>query len=314
MSDVATAPPVSVATLEAVLATGDLSKLTPAQRIEYVSRVCKTVGLNPFTRPIRFLRLGSDIVAYFTRDGTDQLRKLHKVSLSVVDQRMDGDVWVITVQARTPDGRQDEDIGAVTIGRLQSDSKANALMKCLTKAKRRVTLSICGLGFMDESELDTLGHIQTFDAGDEIPETPAHDNDRWIRFAKRIEDTLAATGKTTADIKAIRDRKTVADALTKDERDGGAPLRIKRDIEALFTAAYQRLAPPDEPSPAGVSEEETWDLLAALKEKAKRLDLIGLAELNSSAEWRSRVHQLLPTEQEELNDYLEQRRIELRNP
>jgi len=325
MSDVATAPTaVSTATLEAVLATGDLSKLTPGQRIEYVSRVCQTIGLNPFTRPIRFLRLGSEIVPYFTRDGSDQLRRIHKVSLSVTDQRLDGDVYVVTVKASTPDGRSDEDIGAVTIGRLQSESKANALMKCITKAKRRVTLSICGLGFMDESELDTLGSIQTFDAGEPTPppgrkavsdqqatEVYGAKPDQWERWKTSLQHALDAA-QTWDDVRKIADRASVQTALGTEA--GAAPFRIQRDIRAQIKAAYEKLAPADEPLPAGVSEEETWDLLAALKEKAKRLDLIGLAELNSSAEWRSRVHQLLPTEQEELNDYLEQRRIELRNP
>jgi hypothetical protein len=31
-------------------------------------------------------------------------------------------------------------------------------MKCETKAKRRVTLSICGLGMLDETEVDSLNH------------------------------------------------------------------------------------------------------------------------------------------------------------
>jgi hypothetical protein len=33
---------------------------------------------------------------------------------------------------------------------------ANALMKAETKAKRRVTLSICGLGMLDESEVESI--------------------------------------------------------------------------------------------------------------------------------------------------------------
>ena len=33
---------------------------------------------------------------------------------------------------------------------------ANAIMKAETKAKRRVTLSICGLGMLDETELETI--------------------------------------------------------------------------------------------------------------------------------------------------------------
>ena len=322
MSDVATAPSaVSAATLEAVLATGDLSKLTPGQRIEYVARVCQTIGLNPFTRPIRFLRLGTDIVAYFTRDGTDQLRKLHKISLSVTEQRLDGDVFVVTVKASTPDGRSDEDIGAVTIGRLQSDSKANALMKCITKAKRRVTLSICGLGFMDESELDTLGSIQTFDAGEPTPPPgrksvsdqqagQAYDAkaaDKWERWKMSLQKALEAT-QTWDDVREISDRASVQTALGTDA--GAAPIRIQRDIRAQIKAAYERLAPAAEPQ-AGASEEETWDPIAELLAEVDQMDAIALAELPANAAWRARVKQAtdtFPPDLDRLNEHIEQRR------
>jgi len=39
---------------------------------------------------------------------------------------------------------------------MNAEDKANAIMKCETKAKRRVTLSICGLGFLDETEVDSI--------------------------------------------------------------------------------------------------------------------------------------------------------------
>lgn len=42
------------------------------------------------------------------------------------------------------------------MGSLRGDAKANALMKAETKAKRRVTLSIAGLGWVDETEIDTI--------------------------------------------------------------------------------------------------------------------------------------------------------------
>jgi hypothetical protein len=42
-----------------------------------------------------------------------------------------------------------------TVG-LKGDALANALMKAETKSKRRVTLSICGLGMLDETEVDTI--------------------------------------------------------------------------------------------------------------------------------------------------------------
>src|SRR5215471_10530825 len=155
MSEVATIAPVSAATAEAVLAAGDLSRLSPQQRVEYVLLVCKSLGLNPYTRPIRFLRLGNEIQAYFTRDGTDQLRKIHDISLDILDRVVDGGVYTVRVKATMPSGRTDEDIGAVTLPQ-QGESRANAQMKATTKAKRRVTLSICGLGFISEDELDTM--------------------------------------------------------------------------------------------------------------------------------------------------------------
>jgi hypothetical protein len=46
--------------------------------------------------------------------------------------------------------------GAVSIGTLKGEAKANAIMKAETKAKRRVTLSISGMGWTDESEVDSI--------------------------------------------------------------------------------------------------------------------------------------------------------------
>jgi hypothetical protein len=41
---------------------------------------------------------------------------------------------------------------AVAIGALKGDALANAPMKAETKSKRRVTLSLAGLGWLDETE------------------------------------------------------------------------------------------------------------------------------------------------------------------
>ena len=43
-------------------------------------------------------------------------------------------------------------MGVVSITGLKGENLANAMMKAETKAKRRATLSICGLGWMDEVE------------------------------------------------------------------------------------------------------------------------------------------------------------------
>src|SRR5690606_33168556 len=47
-------------------------------------------------------------------------------------------------------------MGAVALTNKRGEDLANALMKAETKAKRRATLSICGLGILDETEIDDM--------------------------------------------------------------------------------------------------------------------------------------------------------------
>jgi len=152
---------VSPATLEKVLLAGDLSALTEAQRIEYYKGVCASLGLNPLTQPFSYLRLSGRLVLYATRAATDQLRSLHGISITEVRIDRTEDVIAVTVRGRARDGREDCEIGVVSIAGLRGDPLANAEMKALTKAKRRLTLSLAGLGWLDETEVDTIPHAQT---------------------------------------------------------------------------------------------------------------------------------------------------------
>src|SRR5690606_2751435 len=84
----------------------------------------------------------------------DQLRKIYNVSVRITERQKIDDLLIVTAQASTPDGRVDESIGVLSVGSLKGEALANAYMKCETKAKRRVTLSICGLGLLDETEIE----------------------------------------------------------------------------------------------------------------------------------------------------------------
>lgn len=139
--------------LQEVLGQGNLAKLSPSQKLEFLAAVCRSIGLNPLTRPFDIMTLQGKVVVYAKKDCTEQLRKIHNVSVSISSQETANDVLVVTARATLPSGRFDEDIGAVSIKGLAGDALSNARMKAITKAKRRVTLSICGLGFLDESEL-----------------------------------------------------------------------------------------------------------------------------------------------------------------
>lgn len=166
MSDVTQSSVAS--TIERVLIGGDLSQLNPEQSLQYYKAVCESVGLNPLTKPFEYLTLNNKRVLYATRSCTEQLRQIHKISLKVASREKVGDVYVVTANAKTPEGREDESTGAVSVVNLKGDALANAYMKAETKAKRRVTLSICGLSLLDESEVDGLkgASLQNHETGD----------------------------------------------------------------------------------------------------------------------------------------------------
>ncbi|MCL6563292.1 MAG: hypothetical protein K6U87_09825 [Firmicutes bacterium] len=148
------------ALIEQVVVQGDLEKLSPAQRVQYYRAVCQSLGLNPLTKPFDYLRLNGKLVLYANRTCTDQLRANQRISIRIVSREVIDDVYVVTASGTTPDGRTDEATGAVAIAGLKGEARANAYMKAETKAKRRLTLSMVGLGWLDETEVDTIPGAQ----------------------------------------------------------------------------------------------------------------------------------------------------------
>jgi hypothetical protein len=141
--------------VENVVMHGDLAELSPAARVAYYQRVCESLGLNPFTRPFEYIKLNGKLTLYARRDATDQLRAIKGVSIAITAREIIEGVYTVTARA-TIGTRSDESIGAVDIGNLKGDFRANAMMKAETKAKRRVTLSIVGLGWLDETEVSDI--------------------------------------------------------------------------------------------------------------------------------------------------------------
>lgn len=159
------------AVLEQVVIQGDLSNLQPAERVAYYKTVCESVGLNPFTKPFEYINLNGKLTLYAKRDATDQLRSINGVSVEITSREMhDNGIYVVTARAKDRNGRTDEAIGAVSIAGLKGDALANAIMKAETKAKRRVTLSICGLGWLDETEVATVPDATAVDVDMETGE------------------------------------------------------------------------------------------------------------------------------------------------
>lgn len=171
--------------IEQVVMQGDLAKLNPEQRVQYYHKVCESSGLNPYTRPFDYISLNGKLTLYAKKDATEQLRKINGISIIELDARIVDDLYIVTAKAKTPNGRIDQATGAVVIGHLKGEQKANAIMKAETKAKRRVTLSISGMGWTDESEIETIPHARTIDV--DLSTGEIKDNIKQIEEKPKIE-------------------------------------------------------------------------------------------------------------------------------
>lgn len=140
-----------------VLLQGDLAGLNPNEKEQYYRAVCESLGLNPLTKPFEYLKFNGKEILYAAKNCAEQLRQLHDISIEIVSREKIGeDLLLVTARAKNKEGRTDESIGALDVKGLTGQNLGIAMMKAETKAKRRVTLSICGLGMLDESEIGTL--------------------------------------------------------------------------------------------------------------------------------------------------------------
>lgn len=156
MSAVQKADESGIGALNNLIMNGDMSKLTRDEKLQYYHGICKSIGLNPLTNPFQYMRLNGKEVLYATKGAAEQIRNIK--GISVVSQHIDwtDDLVIVTVEGRDKDGRVDTETGFAPCVNLKGDAKGNALLKAITKAKRRLTLSMAGLGMLDETEVESI--------------------------------------------------------------------------------------------------------------------------------------------------------------
>jgi len=155
---------------ERVLVHGDLAKLNSNERMAYYIARCDAAGLDPRGRPFEFLVLQGKTVLYAKKECAEQLNGMHGLSHEIVSTELVSGLYEVRVRITSRSGRTSEDIGTVVVDGLRGADLANARMKAVTKAKRRATLSFCGLGdVIDENELDTVEHRRCNESGTPLP-------------------------------------------------------------------------------------------------------------------------------------------------
>lgn len=216
-------PPAQDALLASLVMNGDISRLSPAQKLQYYRHVCDKLGLDALSQPFRILRLHGKEILYCHRAGAQQLNKLHQVSHEIKAREVVSGCYVVTAQASTPDGRRTESIGAAPVQQLQGEALCNAMMKAETKAKRRATLDLLGLGMMDETELP----------GDEPPKEPGAETP-----PRPFPDSLFLGDKGL--MKAVHNC-TCEDALLVLYNDNRDRIEAKPELKKVFTERKHEL-------------------------------------------------------------------------
>jgi hypothetical protein len=228
--------------MESVLAQGNLDVLSTEQRTNYYLKVCESLGLNPATRPFEYIKMQGKTILYARRDCTEQLRKRDGVSVRISAREVVNGVYVVTAQASRADGRIDESIGAVPIEGLKGEALSNAMMKAETKAKRRVTLSICGLGFLDESEV-SAGETVREEINYETGEVKQITSGTSINSA--LENQLAQTQeqikRAAAAFDAVASRSDF-DALCTKLKNAAPAVQNAKDVVEAHDRAEKRTA------------------------------------------------------------------------
>lgn len=146
--------------IHSIVIKGDMSGLSQEQAVAYYNYRCQQVGLDPSAQPFHLLVLNGKKLLYANAGATQQLCAVHKLSVSIINRERFEGVYLVSVRVTGQDGRVTENDGAVELDS-ERIGKANALMKATTKAIRRTVLAHCGLGMMDETEVETIPNAVT---------------------------------------------------------------------------------------------------------------------------------------------------------
>ena len=146
-----------MADIVAILARGNISSLSEEEKTQYYLELCYALKLDPRFRPVDFIEgKGNSLTPYLNKGATDALARAGSIQRITVVQpkviELDSVKCVMCVaRATDPSGRYEERIATALLR-----NHENILMRVETKAYRRATLAVLGIGMLDESELDGI--------------------------------------------------------------------------------------------------------------------------------------------------------------
>lgn len=229
----------STAAIAKIITSGDLSALTAVERVKYYVQFCQHLGLSAIAKPFDYIQDKGKISLYVNQTGAAQLRNLHSINIKIISREVTDGMYIVIAEASTPAGRIEESTGIVGIDGLDAKAKANAMMKAETKAKRRATLSICGLGWMADDDSGKTIKAEFYDPPSDVAFNEAasglisagQNPDVW-RDWKNEEDAIA-WAKTQLPNMTDEQLRGILEVTQPDPQSGKKAFAFYQRVEAM---------------------------------------------------------------------------------
>jgi hypothetical protein len=201
-SDITRADPEQArSAVEHVLATGDYSQLTNAQRAAIVLETCARYGVDPLFRPFDWIEFYDPetklkkLTLYPKATLTDLLSRSHRIRIRTVEEKMVGSLFKVVLEGTMPDGRTETNVAYLDMADrdghpLRGQRYGNALMKARTKAKRRLVFGMLG-GAPPDFESLPQARVVVVDGSGAVIREPT-DQDRALADDPRLQKAINA--------------------------------------------------------------------------------------------------------------------------
>lgn len=223
--------------VEKLVVEGDLKGLTPEQRVQYYTRLCQSLGLNPLNRPFQYIILNNKLTLYATKTAAEQVRAIWGMTQVGMERQFSEGLYLVTVTYQARDGRKESATGAVAIDGLKGEVRANAIMKAETKAKRRCTFALCGLGFLDETEAASIPDAQFIT---EIGDGQLADGRTGEIIGEIVDDPARSDDEPPGDDAEFLSVARLYETWTGKVVDGSNPPYSNHDLDGRKRILFKR--------------------------------------------------------------------------
>jgi hypothetical protein len=141
---------------------GSVSHFDKSQKQALLSKLCITLGLNEELQPFRiYQNIRGEEYIYATKECCAQLRHREHINIMEVGEPIFSNNTIsVRVKGNNKHGRESWEIGSVgTTESMTSAEIAHGVMTAVTKAKRRLTLCLSGLGVLADVELEDMAQV-----------------------------------------------------------------------------------------------------------------------------------------------------------